>query len=107
MSKIYSNQWTQPVYYQVGKDAVSGKMMFRRAPFDVVLINGKLHVQPRSAGLPDQAIVALGIGTAEDQANWRGEDMTGYETLEPIVVNENQMGDGADNWMGLHSFGNI
>jgi len=107
MGKIFSNVRTQPVYYQIGKDETTGKMNYRRAPFDAVLINGAIYIQPRSIGPSDQAIVALGIGTAEDQANWQGPDMGGYETLEPIIINENQVGDGSDNWFGLTSIGNL
>jgi len=107
MSKIFTNARTQPVYYQIGKDDTTGKTLYRRAPFDAVSINGQLFLQPRSCCLSDQAIVALGKGNAEDQDCWRGPDMGGYETLEPIVLNENQMGDGSDNWIGLHSIGNI
>jgi len=107
MAKIFTNSNVQPVYYQMGKDATSGKMLYRRAPFDVVLINGKLHMQPRSIGPSDQAITQFAQGSTTDQDNWRDGDMGGYETLEPIVLNDNQMGDGSDNWIGLHSLGKI
>ena len=102
MAKIHTNSFVQPVYFQVGKDT-TGQMLYRRAPFDVVRINGEVYIQPRSIGLSDQAVTQYAQGSVEDQDNWRDNDMGGYETLEPIVLNENQMGDGSDTWVGLHS----
>src|SRR5574340_1204067 len=106
MAKIYANNVTRPVYDDVGEK--NGQQLVRRAPFDVVLQDGKLFVQPRSImSNSDQALVQLGRDHAEDQANWRDGDLGGYEILDPIVINENQMGDGSDNWMGLHSVANL
>lgn len=106
MAKVITNAVTQPIYYQIGQDQTTGKMLYRRAPFDAVLINGAIHVQPSIGGATDSALLALGINTAEDQSMWRG-DIGGYELLEPIVLNECQMGDGSDNWIGLHAISNI
>ena len=106
MAKIYANNVTRAVYYAMGEK--DGQKLFRRAPFDVVLQDGKLFIQPRSVqGCGDQALVQLGRDHAEDQANWRDSDLGGYEILEPIILNENQVGDGSDNWIGLHLIGNI
>ena len=107
MAKIFTNAETQPVYFQIGKDGTTGKMLYKRAPFDVVLINGTLNLQPRSIGPSDESLTQFGRDSAEDQNNWRENDLGGYETLEPIILNECQMGDGSDNWIGLHSFGKI
>lgn len=101
MAKIFSNSFVQPVYYLVRKS--DNQQLVKRAPFDVVKINGMAFIQPRSIGLPDQALNAFNLGSVEDQNNWRDADMGGYEILDPIVLNENQLGDGADNWIGLHS----
>lgn len=105
MAKIMENLLTRPVYYAM--DEKNGKKLFRRAPFDVVLQDGKLFIQPRSIGLSDQAFNQMGRDSAEDVQNWRDHDLGGYETLEPIVVGEHQMGDGSDNWMGLHKITNF
>jgi hypothetical protein len=104
MSRIFSNSITQPVYYKAGQQG--GRDVFLRAPFDVVKINGALHVQPRSIGLPDQAFAMLNSGNTADQAMWRS-DMAGFEILHPIVLDENQMGDGTDNWMGLNAVSDL
>lgn len=100
MAKIYTNSYVRPVYYPAGVN--NGQQVYRRAPFDVVVLNGKSLVQPRSLGLNKQAFAQLARDSAEDQANWREGDLGGYETLQPIILGEHQMGDGADNWMGLH-----
>ena len=108
MAKIFTNSETRPVYFQIGKDGTTGKMLYKRAPFDVVLINGALHIQPRNCtASSEQAYTQYAQGSIEDQENWRENDIGGYETLEPIILNENQMGDGSDNWIGLHSFGKL
>jgi len=105
MAKLFTNSYVRPVYFEAGES--NGKKLFRRAPFDVVLINGQLFIQPTSAvGVTDHSLTALGNDSNEDKTLWR-QDMGGYETLEPIVVNECQMGDGNDNWIGLHSIANI
>lgn len=104
MAKLFTNSYIRPVYYQAGK--VDGKDVFRRAPFDAVVLDGNVYVQPTSYGSGGTAIGMLANDSAEDVALWR-QDIGGYHTLEPIVVNECQMGDGCDNWIGLHAISNI
>ena len=104
MSMIFAdNGELHPVYFAVTKRG--GKTMYRRAPFDVVVVDGNPHIQPRSIGSTDAALTNLNTAaTNEDQITWRS-DMA-YETLEPYVIDENQMGDGSDNWIGMHSVSN-
>lgn len=105
MGKVNTNSYVRPVYFRAGE--VNGQQMFRRAPFDVVITDGKTLIQPRSIGPGDQAYVQMGRDSAEDVQNWRDHDLGGYETLQPIVIEEHQMGDGSDNWMGLHKLSNV
>ena len=106
MGKVFTNSIIQPVYYKIGKDSVTGQMQYRRAPFDVIKINGVTCVQPRSDGIHPHSLAQLGRDRAEEQNNYRDGDM-GYETLEPIILNENQVGNGSDNWVGLHKISNL
>lgn len=106
MAKIFTNSYVRPVYYNAGD--VNGQKVFRRAPFDVAVIDGQTNLQPRSImGTGDQAFTQLGRDRADEIGAWRDNDLGGLETLEPIVLNENQMGDWSDSWMGLHRFDNI
>ena len=106
MAKIFTNSYVRPVYYAMG--TVDGQKLFRRAPFDVAVINGQTTIQPRSImSNSDQAWNQLAKTAADELDNWRDGDLGGLETLEPIVINENQMGDWSDSWMGLHRFDNI
>ena len=105
MSKKLTNSVVRQVYYMIGKDSTTGEKLYRRAPFDVVLINGAVHVRPWIGGMNDQALTALAQDSQEDRDMWRQD--IGYDLLNPIVINENQMGDGSDNWIGLHSISNV
>ena len=105
MAKKLENTIVQPVYYKVRRDDTSGEMLYRKAPFEVVHIAGAVHVRPWVGGMNDQALTLLAADSAEDQSMWRMD--IGYELLNPIVLNENQVGDGSDNWIGLHSISNI
>jgi hypothetical protein len=105
MAKKLSGTVVQEVFYLIGKDATTGQKLYRRAPFDVVYINGGLHVRPWVGGMTDQALSLLAADTQEDKDMWRMD--LGYELVNPIVMNENQMGDMSDNWMGLHAVSNI
>lgn len=105
MSKLFTNSYMRPVYYERGENA--GQKVFKRAPFDVLVIDGTPHVQPRTIGGTDKAFTMLGVDNVIDQDKWRDHDIGGYETLQPIVVGEHQMGDGTDNWIGMVAFGNI
>lgn len=104
MAKLFSNSYVRPVYFNAGK--VDGKKVYRRAPFDAVIINGNVFVQPTSTGMTNKSIDVLGLAGAEDISLWR-QDIGGYETLEPIIVEECEMGDGRDNWIGLHAVSNL
>jgi hypothetical protein len=105
MSRKLNNSVVRQVFFMIGKDSNTGEPMYRRAPFDVVLINGAVHVRPWIGGMNDQALSALAQDSQEDKDMWRQD--IGYELLNPIILNENQMGDGSDNWMGLTSVSNI
>lgn len=105
MGKLFTNSYVRPVYYAMGE--INGQKQYRRAPFDVVVIDGKPNIQPRAIGGSDAALGVLGYASAEDQVNWRDHDMGGYETLQPIVIDECQMGDGTDTWMGLNAISNF
>ena len=72
-----------------------------------MLINGVPHIRPTTViGSNSDACFALTGGVdAEMIANWRND--FGYETLEPIILDESQMGDGADTWIGLNSISNL
>lgn len=106
MAKLFTQSYIRPVYYLMRKSDTDGKNLYQRAPFDVVVINGNVHVQPRSIGGSDAALAVLNYASAEDVALWR-QDLGGYETLEPIVIDECQMGDMSDNWMGLNAVSNF
>lgn len=101
-----SNSYVRPVYYPAGTS--NGTQMFRRAPFDVVVIAGKPHIQPRSIGGSDVALNLLGQDNLENRENWRDHDLAGYETLQPIVLDgEHVMGDGSNTWMGMSAIGRL
>ena len=105
MAKKLDNTIVQSVYYRVRRDDTSGEMLYRKAPFELVMIAGMLHILPWVGGMNDQALTLLAADSAEDQNMWRMD--IGYETLNPVVLTENQMGDGSDSWLGLHSISNI
>lgn len=102
MSQVFDNGELRPVYYKV--KTVNGKPQFRRAPFDVLVIDGKWCLKPVSLGFSDQAINRLGVDSLEDRDLWRGD--LAYETLSPVIVDENVMGDGSDSWMGKFAMNN-
>lgn len=104
MSQVFSNAEVKPVYYKIKE--VNNKLQYRRAPFDVWVINGSPHIVPRSIGPSDSALSRLGADGAEAKDTWREGDFA-YETLEFIVIEEHQMGDGSDNWMGMTSISNL
>ena len=104
MGKKLANSFVREVFYQIKQDT-DGTMVYRRAPFDLVMINGVVHVRPWVGGMNDQALTALAQDSQEDRDMWRMD--IGYEIFNPVVIGEHQMGDGSDNWMGLHSISNI
>jgi hypothetical protein len=79
--------------------------VYRRAPFDLVYIAGALHIRPWVGGMNDQALTQLAQDSQEDRDQWRMD--IGYTTTPPVMMSEHEMGDGSDNWMGLHFIGNI
>ena len=105
MAKKLQNTVVRQVYYQITQDATTGEWLYRRAPFDLVFINGALHVRPWIGGINDQALTILAQDSQEDIDMWRQD--IGYELLNPVVINECQMGDGSDNWMGMHAISNF
>ena len=104
MSQVFDNGELRPVYYKI--KTVNRKPQFRRAPFDVLVINGTPHIMPGSFGCTEkQALSRLAADSQEDRDMWRGD--FAYETLSPIVIEEHQMGDGSDNWMGVTAISNF
>lgn len=105
MAKKLSNAtMVQAVYYQVGKSN-RGEDLFKTAPFEVVLIDGLVHIRPWIGGMTDAALGLLGADSSEDKGMWRMD--IGYESVVPIILNESQVGDGSDSWIGLHQISNI
>lgn len=100
MSQVFANGELRPVYYKI--KTVDGKGQYQRAPFDVMVVNGCPYISPRSIGVPDAALGRLGVDGAEAKDTWREGDFC-YETLEPIILEKHQMGDGSDNWVGLNA----
>src|SRR5512135_137953 len=105
MAKLFTNSVVQPVMYQVRRDDTTGAMLYKRAPFEVVYVSGVPHVQPRGNSISDQSLRVLAVDTQEDREMWRQD--SGYELLDAIVVNEHQIGDGSDTWIGLHLISHI
>jgi len=106
MATILENVVIHPVYYERGTLKNDQKKKYVRAPFDVVVINGNMHFEPTGpGGNESQAIGLLANADLEVLAMWR-QDL-GYETLEPIVLQEHEMGDGSDSWKGMNAFSNL
>lgn len=103
MSQVFSNGELYPVYYKI--KTVNGKGQFRRAPFDLLVINGAPNIMPRAMGMNNQSLGRIGADSAEDRDMWRGD--FAYETLQPIIVEEHEMGDGSDNWKGMTAISNF
>lgn len=104
MAKIFDNSYTRAVYYKAG--TMNGRDVYRRAPFDLVVINGSPHVQPHSIDTPASAFARLTTNSGcnlEDTLYWRGGDIGRYEVLDPVIVDECQMGDSEDTFFGLHA----
>lgn len=102
MSQVFDNGVLHPVYYKIKE--VNGKAQFRRAPFDVLVINGAPHIMPQVGGAPNTALAPLATD-GENLDMWRGD--FAYETLEPIVVDECQVGDGSNTWLGMTKISNL
>ncbi len=102
MSQVFSNGELKSVYYKI--KVVNGKTQFRRAPFDVLIIDGCPHIMPRVETLSDQALGRLS-DLGEDRDLVRGD--WAYNTLEHIVIEEHEMGDMSDNWKGLNAVSNF
>ena len=106
MATLFENVVIRPVYYERGTLKNDQKKKYVRAPFDMVVINGEPHFRPTSPG--GQETEALGLLASNDLevlAMWRND--LGYETLEPIVLQEHEMGDGSDSWKGMNAFSNL
>ena len=104
MAKLFTNSFVRPVYYEMGQ--VDGQQTYRRAPFDLLFINGQMHIQPRSIMSSELALTALATVFDDELKSWREGDF-GRETLQPIIIGEHEMGDGSDTWKGLHSISNL
>lgn len=104
MANVLSNSYLRPVYFPAG--TINGQKLFRRAPFDVMVIRGVPHIQPRNIGIADSALNILGKDNLENRMNWREADFA-YESLEPIIIEEHVLGDGSNSWIGLNSIGNL
>ena len=106
MATLFDNVTVHPVYYERGLLKNNQKKKYVRAPFDMVVINGEPHFRPTSpGGRETEALGLLSSGDLEVLAMWRND--IGYETLEPIVLQEHEMGDGSDSWKGVNAFSNL
>lgn len=105
MGKKLQNTVVKQVFFRIGKDSTTGEFLYRRAPFDAVFINGTLHVRPWIGGMNDQALGLIAADSQEDRDMWRQD--IGYESIESIIIDECQMGDESDTWMGLHRISNF
>lgn len=103
MSQVFNDGELRPVYYKI--KTVNGKGQFRRAPFDVLMIGGAPHIMPRSEGLSDQSLTRVNADSQEDRDMWRND--FAYETLEPIIMEEHEMGDMSDSWKGMTAISNL
>lgn len=104
MARKLEGVFMRQVYYFVNQDATTGQKVYRRAPFNLAIINGGIHIHPWIGGMNDKALTQLALDAKEDRDMWRMD--LGYD-IDPIFISEHQMGDGTDNWMGLHSISNI
>jgi len=92
------------VYYKVGLFDDDREPRFIEAPFDVVKIDGKIYLQPKSHRL-ETASLAQGVTADLEQARFKRQMF--YTELKPLVVEEHQMNSIHDDktWMGMHFFG--
>jgi hypothetical protein len=104
MSEVFANGVIHPVYYKI--KVANGKPQFRRAPFSVLKVQGQplQMIMGIQSSVNDQAIARLAADQAEDQDMLRND--FAYESIEPIVLEENQLGDGSDNWIGMSKISN-
>lgn len=103
------------VWYKAGNFKVSKKDKFLKAPFNIITLPANLgsttiietYVMPTTISGDITNGAGLLAGDTNDNEMRLGRGSMGYSNLNPIVIDENEMGDLSDNWKGLHSFGLI
>lgn len=89
------------VYYDAGLDTTTGQRRYVKAPFQIVKINGVIHVRPKNDMDPTM-FGTLAI-TDDEQTRMAADDL-GYYGL-PVVVAENELGSiTTDNWKSKIAF---
>jgi hypothetical protein len=104
MSQTYKHSKIQDAYYPKGNFTDSQTPKFIKAPFQAVTIDGVLYLMPGMSCMSSLAASQVDSDDLE-AAMMLGQDY--YSSMEPIVVPENRMGDGIDDWIGMHRFGMI
>lgn len=107
MAQTYTNSKVNHVYFDAGTfqgDATTKR--FLKAPFDQVLINGALYLQPSSSEYTPNA-VAQTVNADAELARLSRQPGGMYLDLNPVIVSEHEMGckDDANSWKGVHRFG--
>lgn len=92
MTDFFDNVERQEVYFKYGKTS-NGKQRYRKAPFNIVKINGEDHIEIFS-------------GNGETGTDLPGNE-TGYITEMPLIMEEHEMGDLSDTetFKGVHDYG--
>lgn len=107
MSLALSTARRNSVYFKAGTFTGDTAPRFIKAPFDQLVYKGKLYLMPLSFGGGQAFIGQAGNADADTVRQVRGD--FGYETLSPVVVEEQEMGckDEANSWKSMHRFGQI
>ncbi len=103
MAQTWNDAKLQKVFYSVGEFSNDQAPRFIDAPFDVVKINGKIYLQPKSFRIVTESL-AQGVATDAEQARFARQEF--YTERDALTVEEHQMGCKDDTtWLGVHRFG--
>ena len=112
---VFTESKLNEVFYRVAKFPNDSKHAFIHAPFDVLSILGSTYIMPRTfAGACGAGGTAKAfwlnndvIDSQENKAD--GRDLW-YTELNPLVIEEHQLGDyqgHAEDWTGFFALGLI
>lgn len=93
------------VYYPFGTFDNDKRRKFIKAPFDLVRIGTEQYIQPLAVGGDAESLKGLFNSSTVAAEQYLGRRDFGFVNLNPLVVNENEIGgSGSDTWKALHFF---
>ena len=106
---IYSDSERRPIYYNIGP-INAHRNKYVKAPFDMIKIAGEWALETISIGGTDMSTYIGSNAIVSDDDHSTEEFVMGREEgwlSDVIVIEQHEMGDLRDTWMGVNRFSQL